>query len=708
MEEQSEYDSEHPESSPIERAIDAIRNPGKNLAPDLDEGTRGKIAQRIKEDWEADKDSRREWFERTSAAMDLAMQIMGEKNTPWEHAANVKYPLLTTAAIQFNARAYPSIVQGRNVVKGKIIGRDDQGQKAAMSQRIAEHLNWQLLEEMPEWEEGTDKLLICLPIDGCCFRKTYFDPDKGRNCSELVRAKDLVVSHAAKCLSDAPRITHEIHIYPHRIVERQRTGYYDDVDLMMGDEGDREEQQLLLEQHMYFDLDEDGLKEPYIATLHAESEKLLRLIPNWDEEGVFVMAGGRVLSLADVFAEMEQRKLAVAQQAQAYYQQYGYIPDMPPERPGFDGMEIAKFRHVEYFTKYSLVPNPDGGFYDVGLGWLLYPISATVDTVLNQLLDAATKENTGGGMIDDSVQIGNRTGGTVRYKPGEYFKVRNRGGAPLNQMIYEFNAKGPSTTLFQLLGLLIDAGKDVSGVKDVLSGDLPGGMNVQATVMMAMIEQGMQVFSAIYKRVYRSLGDELRKLYRLNRLYLEPEQYFVINDDERVIRQTDYQGDGTDVVPVADPTVSTKTQKLAQAQGLMQFINDPMHDQFELRRRIHESMGTPDLDRLLVPPQPGPPGPEEVKAMSEAKLKEAQAVKIMMEAEKVKADIQKTLAQAAEALAKAEAAEAGTQIDQYRAQLEAISAQLNEGARKDELEQSRAGRMAGGPDNQAGLIQLSR
>jgi hypothetical protein len=158
------------------------------------------------EGYELDKRSRAKWEQRSQDAMDLALQVTENKSWPWANAANVKLPLITTAAIQFHARAYPAIVPGQQIVKGVPMGADPQGVKLERGDRIGKHMSYQVLEEMPDWEEDTDKLLLNVSIVGCAFRKTYFDHTVGANRSEMVVAKHLVVNHRTKNLGG--RSTH--------------------------------------------------------------------------------------------------------------------------------------------------------------------------------------------------------------------------------------------------------------------------------------------------------------------------------------------------------------------------------------------------------------------------------------------------------------------------------------------------------------------
>jgi hypothetical protein len=56
--------------------------------------------------------------------MDIALQVRKPKNYPFDGAANIKYPLVTVAALQFGARAYPAIVDGSRIVKAMVVGND--------------------------------------------------------------------------------------------------------------------------------------------------------------------------------------------------------------------------------------------------------------------------------------------------------------------------------------------------------------------------------------------------------------------------------------------------------------------------------------------------------------------------------------------------------------------------------------------------------
>src|ERR1035437_3228183 len=178
--------------------LDAETIKSPNLCDRFDEQDLQAIGAWVFDGYSADKQSRFKWEKRSEAAMDLAIQLQKEKSFPWPNCSNIAFPLVTIAAIQFHANAYPAIIQGTDVVKMRVIGLDPDGIAHDRASRVATYMSYQVLEEDQPWEEQHDRLLLILAIIGCVFIKTYFDPKLNHNVSELVMAKDLVINYWAK------------------------------------------------------------------------------------------------------------------------------------------------------------------------------------------------------------------------------------------------------------------------------------------------------------------------------------------------------------------------------------------------------------------------------------------------------------------------------------------------------------------------------
>jgi chaperonin GroES len=131
-----------------------------NLADKIDQDVLDRVGKELVEQIELDEESRKSWMETNKDWLKLASQVREEKSFPWPGASNVKYPLLTIAAMQFHARALPNLINGPSPVRARVIGRDPDGSKAARSKRISKYMSYQVLEEMDDWMDEMDRLLL--------------------------------------------------------------------------------------------------------------------------------------------------------------------------------------------------------------------------------------------------------------------------------------------------------------------------------------------------------------------------------------------------------------------------------------------------------------------------------------------------------------------------------------------------------------------
>jgi chaperonin GroES len=596
--------------------IDQV-NLAENYAPDVLD----KLGQLVLFEFNIDENSRSDWKDKAEKAIKFATQEAEEKQYPWPKSSNIIFPLITQAAIQFNARTYPAVVQNRNVVKGVVWGTDKgtpatedgkpdgkpkmhpdgtpvwlspPGEKRKRADRVGEHMSWQLLEEMKEWEPQTDSMLLQIPIVGGACRKTYRDPIESRNRSLLVPLKNLVWNYHAPSFEDAPRHTEILTLYPHEIEENERAevflpqvygpgGSDGEANPEQAQSGDEDAPHVFLEQHRRYDLDGDGYPEPYVVTIHKRSSKVVRIVARYDEDGIQTAKG------PDVDEEDETDSLT--------------------EEEGPDREEILKITPVEHYTLIPFLPNPDGGSYPVGFGHLLRPLNEAINTTLNQMFDAGHLQNAGGGFVSDQLSIHS---GPVNFQVGKYVRVGSKGQA-IRDAVFPIPFPGPSAVLFQLLGSLVKVSEGVAGTQEILAGGAEMA-NAPPTTILALIEQGLKVYTAIHKRVYRALKSEFDKLYRLNRLYLKENQRYHIGDEWREVTPEDYRLGGG-VEPIADPTMVTDMQKLGRAQIGMQFRGDPLIQQKEIYSRLFEAANFDRIEELFVPP-PDPQIGQQLAAMA--------------------------------------------------------------------------------------------
>ncbi len=577
------------QDSQLERFLDSV-----NVAEDLDEERLLKIGNNAHDGYTMDRRSREEWEKQYEQWLKLAIQVREEKQFPWPNASNVKFPLVSTAAMQFAARAYPTLIpsDGR-VVKVVVVGADPQQEKAKRADRVSKFMSYQVLNDMDNWEEDMDKLLFMLPITGTVFKKTFHDHSTDKNSSVLVDPKNLVVNYWTKDLDKSERVTEILWKTKRQITENQRLGLYLEHDLpdpkiydeakdqskmsMPTGQMDDTTPYMLLEQHCYIDLDDDDYPEPYVVLIEEQSKKVLRITPRYAKDSVKA-----------------------------------------------EGKKIQKIEALNFYTKYEFIPNPDGGFYGIGFGYLLGPLNDSVNTLINQLVDSGTINNLQSGFIGKGLRL---KMGDAPFKPGEWRPV-NATGSDLKGQIFPLPSNEPSAVLMKLLELLIQSTKELASVAEIFTGKMPG-QNTPATTTMATVEQGMKVFTAIYKRIYRSLSKEFKKLYRLNYLYVDPQTQTDILDEQ--IGPEDFTSKGYDICPAADPNASSQQEKLQKASGLMELLPSGLLNPQEVIMRMLAAQEQPEPEKLL---RQGPPPPD-------PKTQEMQ-MKMQMEQQKAQLQSQST------------------------------------------------------------------
>lgn len=641
----------------------AINEP--NLCSRFTDQDLANIGALVLDGYKLDDASREKWKKRNEAAMNLALQLQEAKSFPWQGASNVKFPLVTIAAIQWHSRAYPLLVQGPDIVKMEINGPDPQGENRAKADRVGSYMSYQLLEEMEEWEEETDRALLQIPIVGCAFKKTYHAGALGRNVSELVAAKDLVLNYHAKSIESCQRKTHIIPFYRNDVFEKCAAGLWRDVRDMHWFNGlpapktdvgtlkadrrtglstparsDFTTPFTFLEQHVRLDLDGDGYAEPYIVTIEETSGCVVRIVCNFTPKDIL-------------------------------------------RKTDSDRSTIIRIREEQVFTKFPFIPSPDGGIYDVGFGLLLGPINAAVDSIINQLVDAGTLATTAGGFLGRGVKI---RGGEMSFRPFGWQRVDST-GEDLSKGIFPFPVREPSTTLFNLLSLLVDYTNRISGSTDIMVGENPG-QNTPAQTSQLMAEQGAKINSAIFKRVWRGFKKEFQKLYILNRRHT-PVTVLTYGAESGWVRREDFMGPEAALVPAADPNLASDGHRSQQALMVKQFAATTAgYDKDAVERMVLRSMRVESIDTLFPGSQkmPAPPPPkvviENIKGEQKLKVIEAQGKQRFMEKmvdleaqqQKIEAEIEMMKAETASIIAEMGAAEAAAQVKAFETQVGALQA----------------------------------
>lgn len=497
-----------------------------NLVSKIDADLQKIIADEIVEHYRDDLASRSEWEKNRARWYKLWACKLDPKETPWEGASNVCVPLTANACNQFHARSYQSIFAPSGLVKTLPVGEEDE----ARARNVELFLNWQLQNEMVEYEDVFDRLLQQLPINGVAFKKLFWNKDDERPEAQYINVLDLIVPYRTKSLETARRITHRLYLHYEELEDREAAGLYenfgdvhdvgsrsgeanpvrDEADKTTGEQPSKSEDEphIILETHKSYNLDLDGEgKKPYIFTVDEQSGTLLRVT---------------------------SREYKVEK----------------------------KTKVLNFFIDYHFIPNPDG-FYSFGFGHFLEQLNQMANTAFNQIFDAGSLTNMPYGFY------GRRAGlkkAEMKLYPGAMFEVDDP------SLINFPSMRGVDQTLFQVLSHTQMYTETFSSTSEYLSGrESKGTKTPTAHGTLAIIEQGLVTFAVQTKRIFRQFKKELRLIMELNQIFLSDKKEYRIMGKGGIafpdIKKEDFGG-VADIIPIGDPSYASRSTRRGEAMEL--------------------------------------------------------------------------------------------------------------------------------------------
>lgn len=548
----------------------------KNLAEEMSASDLNSIGSQFLDAIEKDKEARKRRDEQyTEGLRRTGLGDDAPGGAEFEGASKVVHPMLTEACVDFSARAMKELFPVGGPVKDSVPG-DPTEEKIAKAKRKTTLLNYQLTVMCPEFRAELEQLMTQLPLGGAQYLKVNWNEERNKPTFLFVAIDEMYLPYAASNFYTAQRKTHVQYLTQIDYEQRVKSGMYRDVDLAppgsepeqsaAGKANDKIEGRsqdaynqdglrTVFEVHALTRLEgderTDGELAPYIITIDQNTRCVLAIYRNWDE------------------------------------------PDETREE-------------LQWFVEFPFVPWR--GAYPIGLPHMIGGLSGATTGALRALLDSAHLQNVASGLhLKTGVN-----GQSINPTPGTTSEVEAPiGVTDIRQIFMPLPFNGPSATLFSLLGFLVDAGRDV--IRTTFDDLADNNANAPVGTTLALIEQGMQVYSAIHQRLHAAMDGLLRILHRLNATHLDDEKLEHEAGEELASRK-DFQGP-LDVVPVSDPNIFSEVQRVAQVQTIAQRANErpQLYDQRKVEERLLQTLKIPDYEDLLV----APVEPKEQNAVNE-------------------------------------------------------------------------------------------
>ncbi len=549
----------------------------ENISDDLDDTNLEKLATRLLQDIERDRKSR----EQRDKDYEEAIKRTGlGKETPggadFEGASKAVHPMLTQATVDFASRAIKELMPPNGPVKMYVPGENPDPARFQKGDRVKDYMNWQFLVQMKDFRTELEQLLTQLPLGGSQYLRLVYDEQKKRPVPTYWPSDDVYIPYAASNFYTADRLTFVEHITEFEFEQRVRSKMYRDVGVTTATSQPEEQSRA---QAATDKVEGKETVEPYNADgLRNEYE---------------------VMCYCDELEEGE-----------------GYAP----YRITIDGASrkvVAVNRNWEendetkdplyWMIDFPFVPWR--GAYSIGLGQMIGSLSGAATGALRALLDSAHMNN-----LPTLLRLkgANFSGQSKELNVAEVTEIEGGiTGDDIRKLIMPIPFNPPSNVLMELLGFLTDAGRGMVQTTFEKLGDQTPDMPVGTT--LALIEEGMTVFSAIHLRLFQSMDMVLRVLSRINRMYLDEEE--LKNDVGEVLAFRRDFDPPHDICPVADPQIFSDVQRMAQLQVIADRASQKpeVYNVKAVEKRILERTKIPNPDELLLPDDT----PDEQNAVNE-------------------------------------------------------------------------------------------
>ena len=547
----------------------------ENIAGDIDDAVLSKITTRLLQDIERDRKSR----EKRDKDYEEAIKRTGlGKETPggadFEGASKAVHPMLTEAVVDFASRAIKELMPPNGPVKVYVPGDDPEPERFAKGQRVKEYMNWQFLIQMPDFRSELEQLLTQLPLGGSQYLKLVQDTQKKRPVPTYWPSDDVYLPYSASNFYSAERVTFVEHITEHEFEMRVKSEMYLDLgpavtsqpedkssaekatDAVEGKEAvqpyNEDGLRNVYEVMCWCEIEDDHKYAPYRVTIDGAHKKIAAVNRNWDE-------------------------------------------DDETKQP------------LYWAVEFPFVPWR--GAYTIGLGQMIGSLSGAATGALRALLDSAHMNN-----LPTLLRLkgSNFSGQSKELNITQVTEIEGGiAGDDIRKLIMPIPFNQPSTVLMELLAFLTEAGRGMVQTTFDKMGDQSSQMPVGTT--LALIEEGMTVFSAIHLRLFQAMNQTLKILHRINRMYLDDGD--AKNDSGVVLAKRSDFDPPFDIMPVADPEIFSDIQRMAQLQVVADraAAMPEVYNVKEVERRILERTKIPNPDELLLPDDT----PEEQNAVNE-------------------------------------------------------------------------------------------
>ena len=494
--------------------------------------------------------------------------------------------------------------------------------------RVGVLMNWQVNHDIPNWREDMEAMMYSLPLVGTLFRKSFYDDTLGCNVSSTIKYPDYIINQQTESMEKCLSFIHIMNFSKSEYEARVSAGVWSEIDIYTedddGDAGSNEAEgsttsdencNKFYEQYGWLDLDEDGVDEPYVITVHVNTRKVVRVAARFAEDTIITRFGKE---RPQPFLKAQRARV---KKIKAEAEELNVTPQYPDPKDT-TGYKVVRVLPRGVITKYGLIPSFDGTFLDIGFYHILGATVMGVNKTANDLLDAGTLYNKNSGIVSADFR-GKTSGGEIDVGNGTFIKSDLK-AAQLQGSIVQFPFKEPSQVLYALNEKLENQARAFSNAIDA-GGQIQA--NTAPTTALALIQESLIQHSAHMARIIRSIGKEASILFELTKDYFSQEDYIRVTGDDAANIDEDFDLEGLSIVCGANPEMSSRMQRTIRAQAELELFDRVLQtggNPIPLVKNALAAIGTESMDEIY--PNESEMAPEEKAQMEQ--MREAQQAQL--------------------------------------------------------------------------------
>lgn len=541
---------------------------------------------RLKEQIDRDYDNRQEWFSRITSglsALGLTQSRGSPRQTSSSNEVNTAY-LQTYLSLQ--AQFSDELLKPNNMVTFEVknsVAMNSNDQMASLGQQLElygemakEDINQKITSEWDDIIPQLERGMASAFLTGSAIFKVYYDEFFNRPVVRFIPPENILIDPETPSLGTAERVTHVYELSDSQLKAYQNSGYFIDIALKPED-GDDDSAQGLRQ------------KRREIAGIQRSEDDVHEFFRFTETDVVYLsMDDIRDPYVINNLYYDNKIKNGLFPYSVSTHKETGAILNITR---GWDQRIKHKIISCGHLAHMQFMVGDD--FWGLGLDEILIQSHNLATNVQRELTESLRMSNTATAVMSNDVVV---KSDSKTIESGTINSVQTSSGM-LQGAFMPIPFTPPQPLFYEFLKDIEAKIGSLAGISGMTSQNIPN--NIQASVLLALIEKESKPMSGVMKRFVQCINNIFKILKRIMAQDLGQEAF---GDGTTGLTNEQVYGNNFNLLSSADPTSSNSALRIVQMQTLLEYAmqNPQLHNMLEVYKRLYQNLKIPNLHQLLL------------------------------------------------------------------------------------------------------------